>query len=148
MGQAITVRCPACGTLNRVPQDKAGMKAMCGQCREYLPALVWPDAAVEVTDASFDARVRRSGYPVLVEFWSPTCGHCVRMAPVLDELARELRGRAVVAKLDVSSNPATAASYEVRGTPTFVLVKGGKEAARLAGAMARDELLRRVLPFI
>jgi len=141
---AITSRCPACGTLNRAPADRMGKTGRCGMCRAEISFPVRPVTPVELTDANFDREVRAAGYPALVEFWSPSCGHCIGMAPVLDELARELAGRVKVAKLDVTANPKTASVFGVTGTPTFVLFRGGREAARFVGAMPRAELTRRL----
>ena len=148
MERRLTIRCTSCGTLNRVPHEKIGQNARCGSCGAGIDTSGWSDRPVDVTDSSFDAVVRSSARPVLVEFWSPTCGHCLRMAPVLDELALELTGRVVVAKLDVTRNPRTSSLYEIRGTPAFVLIKGGQVAARTVGALDKAELVRRVRPYI
>ncbi|MBI5696520.1 MAG: thioredoxin fold domain-containing protein [Nitrospirae bacterium] len=146
MQASINLRCPSCGTLNRVPADRAGDAGRCGQCHAALPRA--GGSPVDVTDADFGRTVEGSALPVMVEFWSPSCGHCLRMDPVLKDLARELSGRAVVAKLDITKNPASAMRYEIRGTPAFVVVKGGREAGRFVGAMPREDLLNRLRPYI
>ena len=144
----ITVRCPACGTVNRASAERAGQAGRCGECRGDIRFPARTARPVDVTDASFDREVREAGYPALVEFWSPTCGHCIRMAPVLDELAREFAGRIKIAKLDVSANPRTASLFDVRGTPAFKLFKGGREAASFVGAMPKDELVHRLAAYL
>lgn len=144
MSDTTMVRCKACGTLNRVPAEKAGLAAKCGSCKAALHRAV----PIDLTDATFDSHVRGSDRPVLIEFWSPNCGHCIRMSPVMDELAAELAGKLVIAKLDVARNPAVASRYAVNATPAFVVVKDGREAARFLGAMPKDELLRQVQTFI
>ncbi len=143
-----TVRCPSCGTLNRVPAGRAGEKARCGQCRAEFTVPPIYSAPVDVTDSSFGPEVRESELPVLVFFWSPGCGHCVSMEPAVRELSGVLSGRLKVARVNVTVNPSTASYFEVTGTPTFVLMKGGREAARFAGAMPREELARRLAPYI
>ena len=151
MEDKILVRCPACGTLNRIPARHAGLSARCGECKAGLPAAgpqPGPVSPADVTDASFDGEVRRSSRPVLVEFWGRSCGHCIRMGPVMDELAKELSGRLKVAKLEVNDNPGTASLYGINATPAFVLVKDGREAGRLVGAMPKAELVRWVRGFI
>jgi len=148
MPESIMVRCTACGTLNRVPSGKAGMHGRCGQCGAGFTVPVAPQVPMNVTDSNFETEVRSHSGPVLVEFWSPSCGHCVRMAPVMEELARELGGRLKVARVDVSMNSRIPSLFEVRGTPAFVLMKGGREAARFVGAMPKEELFRRLQPYI
>ena len=143
-----TVRCPSCGTLNRVPPGRAGEKARCGQCRAEFTVPGMYSEPVDATDASFGPEVRESKLPVLVFFWSPGCGHCVRMEPAVRGLAEEYSGRLKVARVNVTANPSTTAYFEVTGTPTFVLMKGGREAARFVGAMAREELAGKLAPFI
>ena len=148
MPESIMLRCTACGTLNRAPSGKAGMRGRCGQCGKDFTVPVAPPVAIDVTDSDFEAEVRSHGGPVLLEFWSPSCGHCVRMMPAVKELARELGGRLKVAMMDVSRNSRIPSLFEVRGTPAFVLMKGGREAARFVGAMPKEELFRRLQPYI
>lgn len=146
MTNYLTLRCPACGTLNRVPGDRAGESGRCGQCRASLPPA--HAVPVDVSDADFASTVESSDIPVMVEFWSPACGHCIKMEPALAELAIEFAGRVKVAKLDITRNPASAMRYEIRGTPAFVVVKGGREAGRFVGAMPKEEVRGRLSRFI
>jgi len=148
MENVITVRCPSCGTLNRAPAPKAGSVARCGECKAEFRVPTPPAAPVDVTDESFESEVRGSALPALVEFWSPSCGHCVRMGPVMDALAAELGGRMKVAKVDISKNSRVPSQYEIRATPAFLVIKGGREVARLLGAMPKDELVKKIHPFI
>ncbi len=141
----IHIRCLSCGTLNRAPADKAGMTGKCGRCETPFRVPSSLDGPLDVSDSDFRDQVEQSSVPVLIEFWSPSCGHCVRMEPVIDEIARELTGRVKVAKVDVSRNARVPSLYEVRGTPAFVLIKDGKEPARFLGAMPREELVNRLL---
>jgi len=143
-----TIRCTSCGSLNRVPADKAGMIGKCGSCGARLETPAGPAHVVVVGDSDFNNAVMSSSLPVIVEFWAPACGHCIRMEPILDALAGELTGRATVAKLDVSMNPRTAGFFEIRGTPSFVVIKEGREAARFIGAMQKEELASKVRPYV
>ena len=144
----IMVRCTACGTLNRAPFGKAGMQGRCGKCGAVFTVPLAPQAPLNISDSDFEAEVRSHDGPVLVEFWSPTCGHCVRMMPAVEELAHELSGRLKVAMVDVSKNSHIPSLFEVRGTPAFVLMNKGREAARFVGAMPKEELFRRLQPYI
>jgi len=145
---SVTFRCHSCGTLNRAPAARSGQTAKCGQCGEHTKVPEVSAGALTVSDATFDSVIKEADRTALVEFWSPTCGHCVRMGPVLDGLARELSGRVRVAKLDITNNPRTASLYEIRSTPAFVVFRGGREAARFVGAMSREEMLEHVKAFV
>jgi thioredoxin 1 len=98
------------------------------------------------SDASFDSDVLSSGLPVLVEFTATWCPPCRMIAPVLDQIAADEEGRLRVIALDVDSNPATAARYQVMGMPTLVLFSDGVETARLVGAKSRAAIMRELQP--
>jgi thioredoxin 1 len=81
---------------------------------------------INVTDASFEEVVINSDKPVLVDFWAAWCGPCRAIAPVIEELAGELEGSAVITKLDVDANPDTSMKYGVMSIPTLLIFKNGK----------------------
>jgi thioredoxin 2 len=126
-----------------VPPDRlaSGRTPVCGRCRTPLPVDHGP---ATVTDATFSAEVEQSPLPVLLEMWAPWCGPCRLIAPVIDQLAAELRGRVRVAKLNVDENPATAARFDVRSIPTLLILKGGREQDRIVGVQPKSEIARRV----
>ncbi|OZI51332.1 thioredoxin TrxA [Bordetella genomosp. 4] len=93
-----------------------------------------------VSDASFDADVIKSGQPVLVDYWAAWCGPCKMIAPLLEEVATEYAGRLTVAKLNVDENQETAAKYGIRGIPTLMLFKDGQAAATKVGALSKSQL--------
>jgi len=93
-----------------------------------------------VSDASFDADVIKSGQPVLVDYWAAWCGPCKMIAPLLEQVASEYADRLTVAKLNVDENPDTAAKYGIRGIPTLMLFKDGQAAATKVGALSQSQL--------
>ncbi|MDQ6773303.1 MAG: thioredoxin [Candidatus Dormibacteraeota bacterium] len=85
-----------------------------------------------VTDADFESQVLKAGEPVLVDFWAAWCGPCRMVAPLVDEVAREVAG-VRVRKLDVDANPKTQRDYAVMSIPTLIIFKDGRPAERLVG---------------
>ena len=137
------IRCLSCGATNRVPRDKIaqGLAPVCGRCKAPLPVQTAP---VTVTDATFSEEIERSPLPLLLDMWAAWCGPCRMVAPVIDELAKEMAGRVRVAKLNVDENPATAARFDVRSIPTLLVLKGGQEVDRIVGVQPKAEIVRRL----
>lgn len=97
-------------------------------------------AILQITKANFDTEVLQSSQPVLVDFWAEWCGPCKMIAPVLDELADELAGRARVGKVNVDEEPDLAAQFRVASIPTLLFFKGGQVVEQLVGAKSKREL--------
>ncbi|MBL7842084.1 MAG: thioredoxin [Cyclobacteriaceae bacterium] len=95
--------------------------------------------AIELTDSNFD-EVINSGKPVLVDFWAEWCGPCKMIGPVVEELAGDYDGKAVIAKLNVDENPQTTAKFGVRSIPTLLVFKGGQVVDKQIGAVPKSVL--------
>lgn len=119
--------CPDCATKNRVPSATRGL-VQCANCHRRLPWVVDADAS------DFDEVVGTSKLPVVVDLWAPWCGPCRTVSPLLEQLAEEYAGRMKLVKVNVDEAPAVQARFGVQGIPTFVLLSGGEEIARLVGA--------------
>ena len=92
------------------------------------------------TSADFEKEVLQSDKPVLVDFFADWCGPCKMMAPVVEQLAEELEGKAKVGKLNIDENMDIAEKYRVMNIPTFLIFKDGQENERIVGAVSKNEL--------
>lgn len=96
---------------------------------------------IAINDADFDAKVLKSGMPVLVDFWAPWCGPCVAIGPVLEALAAEYKGKITIAKMNVDENANIPASFGVRSIPFMALFKNGKLVDSIVGAVPKTKLV-------
>lgn len=139
--KSIVVACSNCGTKNRIPADKQHLGPKCGKCKALL-SLGTAAVPVELDDSTFSGFTSRASKPVLVDFFSPTCGPCRLLAPTIDTMARKFYGRVIIAKLDTSSNHMTAAQYRIKGVPTLLFFKNGTLVDQVTGALPEQELTR------
>jgi len=96
----------------------------------------------EVSDSSFEQEVLQSEITVLVDFWVAWCAPCRMLAPTLEAVAEQYADRASVVKLNVDHNPSTTGAYGIKGIPTLILFKGGKEVERVVGATGKESISR------
>nr|BAL58168.1 thioredoxin 1 [uncultured Acetothermia bacterium] len=101
-----------------------------------------------VSDSTFEKEVLRATQPVLVDFYADWCGPCRAIAPIIEEIAAELKEKLKVVKLDVDQNQQTAMQYGVQSIPTLLLFKNGKEVERLIGYMSKSKLLSKLEPHL
>ena len=98
----------------------------------------------EVSDSSFEKDVLQSEQPVLVDFWASWCAPCRMLAPTVEAVAEKYAGNARVVKLNVDENPAISQRYGIKGIPTLILFKGGKEEERVVGATSKEAISRMI----
>jgi thioredoxin 2 len=127
----VTLPCPSCGRWNRIAAKRITDGPKCGVCSAPLRL----DHPVLLTDATFDRVLRETTLPVLVDFYADWCGPCRMMAPAVDELARSTAGSVLVAKLDTDASQRVAARYQIRGIPTVIAFRNGREERRQSGVM-------------
>ncbi|MCG5529535.1 thioredoxin TrxA [Halorhodospira halochloris] len=97
-------------------------------------------AIVHASDQSFDEDVLKSSEPVLVDYWAEWCGPCKMIAPILEEIAGDYKGKLKVVKLNIDENPETPPKYGIRGIPTLMLFKNGNVEATKVGALSKSQL--------
>ncbi|HRH49823.1 MAG TPA: thioredoxin [Panacibacter sp.] len=104
--------------------------------------------AYEITDLIFQQEVLQSDKVTLIDLWAEWCGPCRLMSPVIEELAQEYQGRAVVGKLNVDNNPEVPVNYNVRGIPTFLLFKNGELKEKIVGVQTKQFLKDKIESFL
>jgi thioredoxin 2 len=129
--------CAHCGAVNRLPADRLGDDPNCGRCHKPL----LDGQPIELDDRNFESFVRQSTLPVLVDFWASWCGPCRQMAPQFEAAARQLKGHALLVKVDSDASPETSKRFAIRSIPTLVRLQGGVEQRRQSGALPAAQIV-------
>ena len=135
--EMLVVACPSDASLNRVPRAKLGSNPRCGKCHKPL----FQGKAVELNAAQFDAHALKSGLPLVIDFWAEWCGPCRMMTPNFEMAAPRLEPRVRLGKLDTEAEPAIAQRYGIRGIPSMVMIRKGREVDRTSGAMPTSAII-------
>ena len=103
-------------------------------------------SVLQINEKNFENEVLKSKVPVLVDFWAEWCGPCRAIAPIVEEIAKDLNGKLKVAKINVDDNQELAAKFHIMSIPTLLIFKNGEPVDHIIGAMPKDELLAKINP--
>jgi thioredoxin 2 len=132
------VVCAHCGAKNRIAASRLRDQPVCGRCGQAL----LDGRPLELSDANFEVVAQGTDLPLVVDFWAPWCGPCRAMAPQFEQAAAQLRGQALLVKVNSDDNPAAAARFGIRSIPTLVRIERGREVARQSGALPAAQIVR------
>ena len=136
MSEQVEVPCTRCAAVVRIPKDRLGDGPRCPQCHTAF----FGGHPLEVDASTFQRQLERSELPLVVDFWAPWCGPCRMMAPAFEAAAHKWEPRVRFLKVTTDEVPELASRFGIRGIPTLLVFKQGKEAARQSGAMNGQQL--------
>ncbi|OYV34421.1 MAG: thiol reductase thioredoxin [Acidocella sp. 20-61-6] len=135
---AITLVCPACSSINRVPAERLAQVPICGACHKPL----FTAHPLSVNENALARHIQNDGIDLLVDIWAPWCGPCNSMAPHFEQAAAQLEPRMRLLKLNADTAPASMTKYAVRSIPTLLLFSGGALKSQKVGAMTAQQILQ------
>ncbi len=97
-----------------------------------------------ITSKNFEQEVLKSDLPVLLDFWASWCGPCKMMSPIVDEVAKELNGKAKIGKINVDEEPNLASSFNIMSIPTLVVIENGKLKTQSVGVKSKEEVIKMI----
>ena len=130
------IRCSSCGALNRISKEKLNSHIQCGSCKKDIAPYA---SSLEASDATFDREVLKWPGAVLLDFWTPTCGFCKQMMPIVQSIATEKASLLKVVTMNAQANPSTAAQFRIQGVPAFYIFQNGRMINHLDGALPKHQ---------
>lgn len=137
MAESLHIVCPHCSGTNRVPGSRLADNPKCGICKNPL----FNGRPLILTNHNFEKHIFRNNIPLVVDFWAGWCGPCKIMAPLFEQAAARLEPHIRLAKVDTEKEQGLAAKFNIRGIPTIIIFREGKEIARRSGASDLSTLL-------
>ena len=131
MSESLHIVCPHCDGINRVPADRLGEGGSCGKCHRPL----FTGQPLALDEQRFARHAQKSDIPLLIDFWAPWCGPCRMMAPAFEQATSQLEPGVRLVKVNTEEAQQLGARFGIRSIPTLMLMRGGREIARQAGAM-------------
>ena len=130
--------CSHCGATNRIPEDRDLASGKCGKCGRQL----FEGQPADVSGAILEKHIAKSDVPVLVDVWAPWCGPCKVMGPQFEAAAKRAEPGLRFVKLNSDDNQALSTRLGIRGIPTMIMFRAGREVARVSGAMSSADILK------
>lgn len=142
---AILFRCTACRTRNKIPPEKIDAGAKCGKCGEKLKTeeLFVPQPLM-ISEANFESQVLNAPLPVLLFAWAPWCPTCKTAMPVIDDFAKDAKGRIRVGKFNVDSSQSLASKYNILSVPQLLIFDNGRLQETMPGAIQKHEIMMKM----
>jgi len=138
MTETRQIVCTACGAINRVPTAHDASGGKCGKCGVAL----FTGDPTDMSASALERQIAKSDIPVLVDVWAPWCGPCRVMGPQFADAAAKAEPRMRFLKLNSDQSPELSTRFAIRGIPTMLLFEGGREVARVSGAMSSGDILK------
>ncbi len=144
-----TVRCLECRARNRIPAAKLNAGPKCGKCGTAIATdeLFRPQPLM-ITDANFDEMVLKSPLPVLVFCWASWCPSCGAVTPIIEEFARDSKGKIRVGKVNIDANQTVASKYNILSVPYLLIFDNGRMVDSLPGGMGKHELMMKMAQYL
>jgi len=145
----IFFRCQECGTKNRIPAERVTSNPRCGKCRHLLDTdELFEIQPMIVTTENFEKKVLKSPLPVLAFAWAPWCPTCRAFLPIIDDYARDVKGKIRVGKLDVDRNSEISSRFKIFSVPQILIFDNGILKEWLPGAMQKYEIQKKMADYI
>lgn len=134
----VKVVCPKCCVSNKLPKDRIRENPKCGKCKVSL----FTGKAMELSAQNVASVIGHNEIPVIVDCWASWCGPCQQFAPTFEKAAKQMEPRLRFAKLNTEKYQQVAARWRIQSIPSLLIFKGGKEIARVSGALSLNQLIR------
>ena len=142
-------RCTSCGTKNRIPAAKLNISAKCGKCGNHIETKeLFSGLPTMVTDANFESQVLKSPLPVLLYCWATWCSTCSATNPIIDEFARNSKGRVRVGRLNVETNQVLATKFNVTSIPFIFIFDNGQLKDSFPGALTKHDIMMKMAGYL